>query len=324
MSTLTERLQDAPSSRLKRLIISHPLVAYFVIAFAGSWLVELPLLLARNGFGLLPFTFPGFVPLLFFIGPGAFAGPTLAAFLVTATTSGKVGVRHLLRRYVQWRVGLRWYLLALFSFLLVFLLSVSLSLGASPFLTLLGQWPLLFSLFLPFVLTLGLLDGLGEEPGWRGFALPRLQQRFGPVRGTFLLGTLHGLWHLPAFFVVGDPLYPFTVPSFVTFVLTAMAGTFIYTWIYNHAQGSILIAILIHAASNAASGLVNQLVPTNPALSGLARVIYYDNWNNVIAFGVVALLLILFTRGRLGYQPTRNAQLGEAPHPANALSSHAQ
>ncbi len=144
---------------------------------------------------------------------------------------------------------------------------------------------------------------LGEEPGWRGFALPRLQQRYGPVLGTIVLGTLHALWHLPTGFIAGGPLY-------------RIAGSFLYTWIYNHARGSILIAILIHGAANAAGTLVSLDLPQNPHLSGLAAALYYDRWSNVIAFGVVAVLLVVFTRGRLGYNPEQNAQLIEAPRSA--------
>jgi len=157
---------------------------------------------------------------------------------------------------------------------------------------------------------------LGEEPGWRGFALPRLQQRYGPVLGTIVLGTLHALWHLPTGFIAGGPLYPFALTTFVTFVLTGIAGSFLYTWIYNHARGSILIAILIHGAANAAGTLVSLDLPQNPHLSGLAAALYYDRGSNVIAFGVVAVLLVVFTRGRLGYNPEQNAQLIEAPRSA--------
>jgi hypothetical protein len=110
-------------------------------------------------------------------------------------------------------------------------------LGAGPLSALIGQWQLLFTTFFPLVVLFALTDALGEEPGWRGFALPRLQQRFGPVLGTIVLGTLHSLWHVPTGFVVGGTLYPFALTTFVTFVLTGIAGSFIYTWIYNHCAG---------------------------------------------------------------------------------------
>jgi membrane protease YdiL (CAAX protease family) len=315
MSTVTSRSQPATSSPLRSLISDHPLVAYFVIAFAGTWLFALPLLLSKNGVGLLPFTFSEIGLILVGALP-TLCGPTLGALTVTAAISGKAGVGRFLRRYLQWRAGVPWYLLALFSFLLVYLLSVSIPLGAGPLLALIRQWSLLFSVFLPLMVLQILFVALWEEPGWRGFALPRLQQRYGPVLGTIVLGTLHSFWHLPTGFIMGGPLYPFAITTFVTFVLTGIAASFIYTWIYNHAKGSILIAILIHAAANAASGVVNQLLPANPHLSLLASALYYDNWSNVIAFGAVAVLLVVFTRGRLGYKPEQNAQLIEAPRPA--------
>ena len=315
MSATIATSQPAASSPLRRLIIDHPLVVYFVIAFAGSWLFSAPLLLSKNGFGILPFTVSEIGLILVGLLP-TLCGPTLAALTVTAAISGRAGVGRFLRRYLQWRVGLPWYLLALFSFLLVYLLSVCIPLGAGPLLAFIQQWSLLLSVFLPLMGIQILFVALWEEPGWRGFALPRLQQRYGPVLGTIVLGTLHSFWHLPTGFIMGGPLYPLALTTFVTFVLTGIAGTFIYTWIYNHAKGSILIAILIHAAANAASGLVNNIIPANPSLSGLAHALYYDNWNLVIAFGAVAVLLIIFTRGRLGYQPEQNAHLIEGAPPA--------
>src|SRR5947209_19133618 len=164
MSTVTATSQPAIASPLRRLITGHQLVAYFVIAFAGPWLTSLPVILARNGFGLLPFTLP-FIGIFGINMLATFTGPTLAAFIVTAATSGKAGVRQFLRRYVQWRVGIQWYLIALFSILLVFLLSVSISLGKGPLVALIQQWALFFTLFLPSVILFSLTDALGEEPG---------------------------------------------------------------------------------------------------------------------------------------------------------------
>lgn len=314
MSLLSTTSQPATSSPLRRLISGHPLVAYFVIAFIGTWLVFIPLLLGQDGLGLLAYRIGDPSVLLVFLS--AFTGPTLAALTVTGATSGKAGVRRFLRRYRQVRVGALWYILALFGFFLVYLVSVSIPLGSGPFSSFLQQWSLLFAVFLPAVVLFGLTDALGEEPGWRGFALPRLQQKYGPVVGTIVLGTLHSFWHLPTGFVVGGALYPFGLVTFVTFMLTGIAGTFIYTWIYNHARGSIFIAILIHAAANAATGVLNQLVPAHPSLSGLATALYNDNWDLVIAFGAVAVLLIVCTRGRLGYKAEQNAQLIAAPQSA--------
>src|SRR5579864_42302 len=238
MSTFATTSQPATSSPLKRLISGHPLLAYFVIAFAGTWAFLLPFALSRNvnGLGILPFTIPDIALIIAFV-LATLAGPALASLVVTAVTSGKAGVGLLLRRCVRWRVGIGWYLIAIFGFFLLYLVGYSVFLGMNLPLVLLLQWPLLFTVFFPWAVLIILTGAFAEELGWRGFALPRLQQRYGPVLGTIILGTLHGLWHLPTGFVIGGPLYPFALTTFVTFVLTGIAGTFIYTWIYNHAKG---------------------------------------------------------------------------------------
>ena len=109
MSTIATMSQPASSSSLKRLISGHPLLAYFVLAFIGSWASLLPFALSRgvNGLGLLPYTLPDST---FYIGGilFTFAGPALASLVVTAITTGRAGIGQLLRRCVQWRVGLQW------------------------------------------------------------------------------------------------------------------------------------------------------------------------------------------------------------------------
>jgi membrane protease YdiL (CAAX protease family) len=232
MSTIATTSQPATSSPLKRLIRSHPLIAYFVIAFAGTWAFLLPFALSRgmNGLGILPFRSDIAFYIAFVLATPA--GPALASLTVTAITSGKAGVGLLLRRCVQWRVGIGWYLIALFGFLLVYLLGYSVFYGVNLSLALLVQWPLLFTVFLPQAVLIILTASFAEELGWRGFALPRLQQRYGPVLGTIILGSLHGLWHLPSFFTLVNG--PFIFTSYVGFLFAAIASTFVFTWIFNH------------------------------------------------------------------------------------------
>lgn len=319
MSTIATTSQPATSSLLKRLITSHPLVAYFVIAYVGTWAFLSPFALSRNvnGLGLLPFTLPDVAFLIAFV-LGTLAGPALASLTVTAVTSGRAGVGRLLRRCIQWRVGIGWYLIAIFGFLLVYLVGYSVFYGMDLPLALLVKWPLIFTVFLPQAVFSILPVSFAEELGWRGFALPRLQQRYGPVLGTIILGTLHGLWHLPAFF--SRLLGPFNLPNYAGFLFTAIAGTFVFTWIFNHTRGSVLLATLTHGFNDGVGSVLALLIPAQLVVSGWAAPIVNGSWNgvNVISFGVCALLLILFTRGRLGYQPERNAQLIEVPQPAEA------
>src|SRR5919107_4871234 len=189
------------ASPSKGLLARHPLVFFFVIAYAGTWLVEMPYVLSEDGAGLLPYSSPlaqWMMPVIIFMGP------FLAAFIMTGATEGREGVGRFLRRFGLWRVGLGWYLFVLIGIPAILVLSVIVLPGvlasfegqglASSGISL-APLPLL-SLFV-YVLFHG---PLAEEPGWRGFALPRLQSLHGPLVGTLILGPLWALWHLPLFF----------------------------------------------------------------------------------------------------------------------------
>jgi membrane protease YdiL (CAAX protease family) len=268
------------------------LAAYFLLAFVGTWVTIVPLLLSQRGFGLLVLPDPVLL-LVFFLA--TYTGPFAAALVVTRVTTGKAGLRQLLRSIVQWRVGLQWYLLVLFGYPLLFAIGISVAAGGAIWSEMAQQWPLFFSLYLPNILVGLFLPSLGEETGWRGFALPRLQRQYGPLFGSLILGTLHGLWHIPAYFVRGMILPDgFDGTVFVANTLAIIAVTFIWTWLVNHARGSVLMAIFIHATSNAAGAYIQQLVP-GPG----------SPWFTFVLASIVALILIVLTRGRLGYQPER-------------------
>jgi membrane protease YdiL (CAAX protease family) len=292
MSVLTGTLSNEKG--LSAFIRKHPLVAYFVLAFAGTWLVISPLVM--DAMGLIKLADVAW--LLFYL-LASITGPNLAAFYVTGVLEGKAGMGRLLRRMFQFRAGLQWYAAVLFTFLVVWLIAYSLLYNGAPFANLAANPSLLLSIFLPNVIFGLLIPSIGEEPGWRGFALPQMQKYYGPLTATLVIGFLHGIWHLPALFT--PMLGPFTMNGFIIFVLTAAAGTFIYTWIFNNTRGSIWIAMLLHSSSNAASKLVSELVPTDVELTGWMKVLE-SGWINVIAFWLIALILLIATRGRLGFR----------------------
>jgi CAAX protease family protein len=309
MSTITTTSPSATSSPLRRLIKRHPLVAFFVLAFAGAWLPFLPLLLSRSGFGLLPLTLPvgDLIPgLPLFTTIFAFTGPTLAAFIVTAATSGAAGLRQLLRRIVQWRVGVGWYLLALLGFPLLYVGSGIITLGVASQPTLLAQlfalWSLLFTVYLPYLVG-DLISTMGEEMGWVGYALPNLQQRIAPLLSAVTLGVLWALWHLPAYFVTGL-LAPFSLVGFAFFIVFAAGVRISWTWIFNKTKGSVLIIALLHAASN---GTTIALAGRLPMIPPTAILLFLG-----LLVVVFPVLILLFTRGRLSYKPDRGAQPAEA------------
>jgi len=244
------------------------------------------------------FVLPDALGIILFI-LSSLSGPTLAAYVVTAVLEGKPGMSRLFRRTFQVRAGLQWYAVALFSFLGIWLVGYSILYNGIPLRNLLANGSLLFSAFLPNVIFGLLIPSIGEEPGWRGFALPRLQAQYGPIMGTMILGTLHGLWHLPAFFA--PLLGPTTPGGFIAFVLTAAAGTFIYTWVFNNTRGSVWIAMVIHASSNAATNLMDAIIPKDVVLAESLRMLI-PGWLNVILFGLSAVILVIATRGKLGYR----------------------
>ncbi|HET9921314.1 MAG TPA: CPBP family intramembrane glutamic endopeptidase [Ktedonobacteraceae bacterium] len=324
MSTMTTTSPET-ASPLKRLIIHHPLIAFFAIAFAGEWIAFLPLVLAQNGLGVLPYTIPeiGLVPVAqWFALPASILGPTLASFTVTAITGGKAGVQQLLRRYMLWRVGLRWYLLVLVGVPLIQLACASFFLGTAPLTAFLQQWPSYFTVYLPNVLIIAVAVQIWEEGGWSGFAIPRLQQRFGAWRAVLIFGPLWALFHLPVFFVPGQIFDQKVgavtmIVQMALLIILATLTRIIMTWVFNNTKGSILIAILLHAAldaSNGASDYIHHLLPASQ-LGG------YSLGATLVVPLAGAVLLLILTKGKLSYKPEPAPQGVEVSQPAEMPST---
>ena len=217
-------------SYLVSLIRRHPLIAFFVLAFALSWWSWI-----LYAFGLYP-------------APIASFGPFLAALVVLAITQGKSGIGGLLRRMVRWRVGIRWYAVALLLPVGIALAATALNvlLGAqAPSAADLGGWTGLFSTFALVLLIPG-TGGTWEEPGWRGFALPRLQAGRSALVASLILGAVWALWHLPLVVATGQ--------MGGWDIVIIMAWTLVLTWVYNGTGGSVLIVMLFHAMFNTVSG----------------------------------------------------------------------
>jgi membrane protease YdiL (CAAX protease family) len=304
MSIFAATAPAPAASPFVRWIIRRPLTAYFVLAFALMWLFVLPLAMSRNlGSGALPYDLPDALGVALFL-LATFSGPTVAALIVTGATEGRAGVLRLLKRCVQWRVRPQWYIVALGVNMLIWVAAYAALIGPQLLVAAVMRWPLLLSTFLPLVAFGIIIPAIAEEPGWRGFALPRLQQRHGPIVASLILGALHGLWHLPALFTVN--FGPLPLANIMPFMITAALATVIYTWVYNHTGGSILLAILLHASSNASTGWLTTLIQESGLAEpehGVGGYLAATGWINVIAYGLAALLLIVATRGRLGYRP---------------------
>ncbi len=173
----------------------------------------------------------------------AVAAPTISATIITYMLSRWTGLGDLYSRIVRWRFGVQWYALVVIGVPLIgYVVS---RLAAEPVRYDLST-PLLVLTFLLGQLILG---PLGEELGWRGFALPRLLQRFSPLGASLLLGAIWGVWHLPSFFVSSLVQSSLTIPLFL---FGALCMSILATWLYLHTGGSVLITVLFHLAFNAA------------------------------------------------------------------------
>ena len=280
-----------PEGTRPGLLARRPLVSFFVIAFAGAWVVELPVVLSRTGTGVLPYTLPTIVVVLL-IAAATFTGPTLAAFVMAWATEGREGPKRLLRRYVQWRVKLRWYLFVLL------VIPAAEVLGAIVWPGVLASYQpvtlgLVLAYPLAFLTTLVLGGPLGEEPGWRGFALPRLQDACGALAGSSFLGVMWALWHLPLFW--SGVWTPPTVANIVMFIVMITLLTIVMAWVFNNAGGSLLITMLMHASFNTfANKAVAPLFPA-PLLND------YGLLPELVGFGVLAVIVVAATRGRLSF-----------------------
>ncbi len=222
-------------SRLSSLIEQHPVACFFVLAYAISWLLWLPLVVSGDSSP----SGPGFILLLL----GSLV-PSAVAILLVAMLHGGAGVRKLLQRLLIWRVGVGWWVaVGLVAALALGAVGLSVLLGGrSPDVTVTIPGAVALFVFSIFPGSAG-----GEEIGWRGFALPHLQAARSALRASLVLGVVWGVWHLPLY-LVGTDIRPLSL--FAPWVVLTVAVSVIYTWIYNGTGGSLLLVVLFHAASN--------------------------------------------------------------------------
>jgi CAAX protease family protein len=212
----------------------------------------------------------------------ALFGPALGRFIVAALTDGTLGVRELLGRLMRWRVGARWYAVALGLPMVLALTTAGLHLLLGPQ-TSVDFGGLSVLNFVVFALI------VGEELGWRGYALPRLLAERSALVASLILGALWGAWHLPTSFVAGAPQYGLPLSAFV---LLTMAYSIVIAWVYVHARGSVLIACLMHGAINLSQGFF---------LSGVDPASEY--WLLAAVYGVVAFVLVVVAGPNLSRKP---------------------
>ena len=273
-----------------QLVKRYPLLTFFLLAYAFSWIVWTTMIAVAAAFQLRYDTYGW--PMLWLTGMW---GPSFSALVITGIGSGKTDVRSLLSRLLHWRVSLQWFLFALLvipaSKMLVFFITW---LSGSTLLEN-SRWLALASLIPIFLIFFAYGAPLQEELGWRGYALPRLQQHWGALLGMLILALLWIGWHFPLFWIPGGPYdianQPF-IPFLVNFLAYMLPSTFLFTWLYNNAKGSVLLCMILHAANNTSGSIASLLGVTNYAQFNLI---------NIIVLWLLAIGLVLATKGRLSW-----------------------
>ena len=247
----------------------HPIAVYLILANGITWLCWLPGIVIGSQQGYILPNFDtyttlfqtGFantqhllISIVFQLGV---YGPLIAALVATWLDGGREGLIELGKRIIKWRVGVRWYFIIL---IIAFLLAaipagIGALTGMTGFSTVSAiSLPTLIILFFAQILT----SGVGEEPGWRGFLLPRLKVRFGGQKYIWLLGLIWAIWHYPfSIYLTLSMMQDVTPAQMIVTILVRLAGltisligmTFLYVWVYNYTK-SVFLAILLHALTN--------------------------------------------------------------------------
>jgi membrane protease YdiL (CAAX protease family) len=201
--------------------------------------------------------------------------------VVTAWTLGRPGVRDLLTRLVRWRVQVRWWLVAVspVAFLCLALIAMAAAGQPLPQVGDFGRFSGIPAIGLVAVLLIILVGALGEETGWRGYALPQLQRRFGPLASSLILAAFWFGWHLPQFLVIAT-YRDFSPVQYVGMFLGLACGAVVLTWLYNRSGGSILLVAVWHGlynfvgATQAATGMLAAVVSTLIMIQGVVLVVF--------------------------------------------------
>lgn len=226
------------------LLRRYPVVAFSLLSYAWTWICFGA---AHEALTAMAQDRPGDAGAAMIVVLLAPFGPTFSALFVTGLLDGRAGLRDLWRRLRLFRVGTGYYVLVLFWVVVAKLAGAAafaLADGASYPMPNLSQWS---AVPVRFLMMFFLGGPLGEEIGWRGFALPRLVARYGPVAASLRLGLLWSFWHLPVFLIPGTDQYG---QSLLWYTVMVTAYTFVFTWVHQGTGGSLLLALLHHTAIN--------------------------------------------------------------------------
>jgi membrane protease YdiL (CAAX protease family) len=251
---------------MSTIVRKYPALSLFVLAV----ILGTPLLVAINA-GLLPEEADQLA---------AFS-PIIAAFILAAIEGRKRGVRELLGRVTIWRVGVQWWAFVLLFGVIPAVAALYLfNVFGGPAVDWSGLRPL--SSIVPSIIILTVLAGLGEEFGWRGFAMPRLQARHNALFSSLIIGLLWGMWHIPLFLTKGTIQSKWLAEAGwiapLGYTIFCMAWSIQYTWVFNNTKGSVLLAAFLHGAVNAWNGYID---------------VYRGHFGGILAYMFLSLIVSL-------------------------------
>ena len=207
---------------------------------------------------------------------------SLAGIILVVVEGRRGGLRELLSRFLIWRVGLQWWAVALFFAVLPSVAALYLFdlLGGPPV-----DWSGLPPLYnvVPMFIFLTIAAGIGEEFGWRGFLLPRLQTRHNALVSSLIIGVMWAIWHIPQYFIQGTFQHHLQsegglLPAILGYSVFVIVSSIWFTWIFNNTRGSVLLAAVMHGASNTWGGYID---------------VYRGYFGGILTFGVVSLLVTI-------------------------------
>ena len=269
---------------------------YFVLTFAYSWIIWIPSVL--DGIGIdLPFNVAGYATVAVVIG--AFA-PLLAAITLIGRVEGWAGIKAFFKRAIDFRVKPIYIFIALALPLVIhiishyFALAVGLDVARTLFPDEISVSPVLLAI--PYFFLMLVIGGGQEEFGWRGYAQEPLQENFGVIPASLIIGLIWGFWHLPLWFMAGDLHSAY---SFVAFVLMTTSISLIYGWLYNTSGKKLLVVLIFHAMNNTAA----PLIPFLHGIEGKPETAYWVYAVVNVVIGIIFALLLA-----KGSQKTQDSQ----------------
>lgn len=273
-------------NNIKDLFQRYSSAMFFILAYAISWSIWIPLFILFQSIPQDIQTLPVILAFEF----GVF-GPTWSAFVITTINKGKAGLRRLLSPMSRRRVGIIWYVFVLFGMATIYLAALAIYAifnGAALTVDFSGWF------LLPILFSINLVSAFGEEVGWRGCALPLLETRRSALLSSLIIGILWGFWHLPGFIWPTEFLkLGMSLPSYI---LAVVALSILFTWVYSNTEGSLLLVVMFHSSINTTGAFLIAAMPV-VAESATTRVL--------LLLLVAAVVVLTFGPERLSRKTPR-------------------